>query len=91
MIRYSIKNGDAEPDPEGEWVPWERVEAEIDRMRRDYDKEINRLKEDCKFLLFFVPPWANYGTGSYNGDLELKARVDKIVAALCEKGGSNCL
>lgn len=47
------------------------------------------LQEDLKLLLSFVPTWARmaeegldptmYGTGSYEGDLEVKLKVDSIV------------
>ena len=45
-------------------------------------------KEDLELLLSFVPDWAKivprgldptlYGTGTYEGDKEIKKRVDKI-------------
>lgn len=48
----------------------------------------NDLLEACKYLMSFVPEWAEnvpegldpifYGTLSYNGDLEVKKRVDEI-------------
>lgn len=50
--------------------------------------EIDKKKEDIKFLLRFVPEWALktepnlnptfYGTGSYNSDLEIVKRIQQI-------------
>ena len=49
-------------------------------------------KNNLDFLLSLVPPWAKevpkgldptmYGTGTYEGDLEVKKRVDEIKEAL---------
>jgi hypothetical protein len=76
---------------EGAAEAWNR-RPEEDRLRA----EVERLRKNCKFLLSFIPPWAIdvppnlgslfYGTGTYEGDLEVKERVDEIKAAL-EGGG----
>jgi hypothetical protein len=48
----------------------------------------SKLTDDIRFLLSLIPEWAKtvpkglcptmYGTGSYEGDLLIKTRVDKI-------------
>jgi hypothetical protein len=57
-------------------------------LHEQYGKKIKELKEDIKFLMSFVPEWAKksepglcatmYGTLSYEGDLKVIERVNKI-------------
>ena len=72
--------------PQRQWEAWNHRPTE-DALRAERDA----LRKDARFLLSFVPSWAEvvprnmepmYATGSYEGDLEVKARVDRIKKAL---------
>ena len=56
------------------------------------EAKLERVKADARFLLQFVPNWAEnmlkgldptfYGTLTYEGDMEIKTRIDSIRALL---------
>ena len=84
----------------------ERKNAAYDKANKDFQESLitankerailearlKRAEEDCRFLLSFVPEWANivpsgldptfYGTLTEEGDRQVKVRVDKIREAL---------
>ena len=70
------------------------LKQRVDNCNKNAGREITRLRDDISFLLNLVPGWAKdvpvglcptlYGTGSSEGDLVVKQRVDAI-RALKEK------
>ena len=80
------------------------LEAELAATEKAWDvqrgkleqhvKDIEALRDDCKFLLSWAPKDCPksldptfYFTLSYEGDLGLQERVDKIRAALLKESG----